>query len=254
MNIESYVENIKLEVLGGRLRSEIDDETLVKLVYKALGEIQRYIDTTKIITVPFASCIDLGPYVDKDGVKHEGFNCSSVTKVYRITSYINSTEDLYGQISNGDLDPFQAQMWKVFSNNGTMYNLQDYVLNYLAYNTLRQMKNTSSTDMAFKEVHTADKHQLYINYAMEKPTAITIEYVPKLLDVEDVVSDYWIDILKRLSVGFAKIAFGRIRSKYKSSSTLWQIDGETLVTEGREEVADIRETLRKNSLLFYPVD
>lgn len=243
MTISDYIENIKLEVLGGTVHSEVSDEVLAKLVKKALGEIQRYIDTTKIITVPFAKCIDL-----------TDFNCSSVTKVYRITSYINSTEDLKEDLRNGDLDPFQAQMWKVFSNNGTMYNLQDYVLNYLSYNTLRQMKNTSVTDMAFKEVHTKDKHQLYVVYGMEYPTAITIEYVPKLLDVEDVVSDYWIDILQRLSVGFAKVALGRVRSKYKLSNSPWGVDGEAILAEGLEEVKEIRETLRKNSLLFYPVD
>lgn len=243
MTLERYIRNIKLEVLGGRLHSELDDELLAEIVQKSLDEIQRYIDTTKVITVPFAKCIDL-----------TGFNCSSVTKVYRISSYLSDVDDLQEQITNGDLDPFQAQMWKVFSNNGTMYNLQDYVLNFLSYNTLRQMKNTSSTDLQFKEVHTKDKHQLYINYSMELPSQITIEYVPKLLDVEDVVSDYWIDILKRLSVAFTKVAIGRIRSKYKSSSTLWQIDGEAILAEGLKEVEELRETLRKNSQLFFPID
>ena len=42
-----------------------------------------------------------------------------------------------------------------------MYNLQDYVMNYAAWNTLSQVRNTISTDLAFRE----DKHacKLYIN-------------------------------------------------------------------------------------------
>ena len=76
----------------------------------------------------------------------------------------------------------------VFSNAGTMYNLQDYVMNYAAWNTLSQVRNTMSTDLAFRE----DKHtcKLYINNNISSPGNITVEYIPKLRSVEDIKSDY----------------------------------------------------------------
>jgi hypothetical protein len=42
--------------------------------------------------------------------------------------------------------------------------------------------------MAFKE----DKHnnKLYINHYMDTPRYVTIEYIPKLKNVEDIQSDY----------------------------------------------------------------
>ena len=69
-----------------------------------------------------------------------------------------------------------------------MYNIQDYAMNYAAWSTLNQIKNTISTDMAFKE----DKHnhKLYINNYSSAPNAITIEYIPRLTNVEDIKSDY----------------------------------------------------------------
>jgi hypothetical protein len=43
---------------------------------------------------------------------------------------------------------------------------------------------------------------------------ITIEYVCRYDNIEDIKSDYWIDILMRMSVALAKIAVGRIRSRF----------------------------------------
>lgn len=76
----------------------------------------------------------------------------------------------------------------LFSNGGTMYNLNDYMLNYASWNTLLKIKNTMSTDMAFKEDKQGNK--LYINHQSSAPSKVTIEYVPKLKNVKDIQSDY----------------------------------------------------------------
>ena len=106
-----------------------------------------------------------------------------------------------------------------------------------------------------KEVNNRkDGHKLYINVMYNSPTAITIEYVPKLIDCEDVVSDYWIDILKRLSLAQTKILLGRIRTRYVQSNALFTQDGEQMLAEGNEEYKALQEILRTNSQLFYPID
>lgn len=65
-----------------------------------------------------------------------------------------------------------------------------------------QIRNTLSTDLIF----IYDKHteSLYINYSLGKPDLITIEFVPKYTDVSQVVSDYWIDIIVRMSLAICK--------------------------------------------------
>jgi hypothetical protein len=60
-------------------------------------------------------------------------------------------------------------------------------LNYAAYNTLGQLQNTSSTDLAFKQ--DLQDNKLYIN-VLDSPGDITIEYVPVFRTVEDVKSSY----------------------------------------------------------------
>ena len=106
----------------------------------------------------------------------------------------------------------------IFSNAGTMYNLQDYVMNYAAWSTLSQVRNTLSTDCAFTE----DKHnhKLYINNTLSAPGYVTVQYIPKLKEADDIKSDYWQDILIRLSLANTKIILGRIRTRFTQSNAI----------------------------------
>ena len=238
MTETEYIENIKLVLTGGILELEIPDETLSKVLKRSLQIIQRYIDTTEFITVPYARCIDIS-----------NSEISSVSRVYRVQGY---TGDNQVGMGSQVMDPMYVQTWMAFTNGGTMYNLNDYVLNYLSYNTLLQMRNNTSTDMAFKQDHQAGK--LYINTGFDVPNYITIEYVPVFKSVEQIKSNYWIDMLQKLSIAETKIILGRIRTRYTANNSLWQQDGETILAEGVEEEKAILEILTTNSQIVYPMD
>ena len=47
-----------------------------------------------------------------------------------------------------------------------------------------------------------------------------------------------------------KIVLGRIRSKYKSNSAKFQLDGDTLLAEGNAEVQAVRQFLDDNKDIF----
>lgn len=251
MTLEEYIRNIKLELTGGVLALEIPDETLKQVIQKTLQEIQRFIDVTEFITVPFASCIDYKKY--NESVLPEGNKfkkISSVSRIYR-TEGLNGDSAVSG-MGQSVIDPMYVQSWMAFTNGGTMYNLNDYVLNYLSYNTLMQMRNTTSTDLSFKQDQQAGK--LYINSGFDRPNMITIEYIPKFEDVSEIESDYWVDLIQRLAIAQTKVILGRIRSRYKQTNALWEQDGETMLAEGQEELKTLRELLRVNSQMIYPID
>lgn len=238
MRLADFVNEIKLELTGGILELEITDETIASLINKAFREIQRYIDIPKLLTVPFASCIDL------DGWKH-----SSIVKIYRTEGYTGNNA------ANGDAipnDPMYMQQWMIYSNGGSMYNLDNYVMNFLSYNTLLQMRNTLSTDMSWKEDKEGKK--LYINCAYDSPKYVTIEYIPVYDSVEEVEDDYWTDQIARLSMALVKITLGRIRSFSTQSNALWTLDGPTLLQEGTTEAQEIRQHLVDNMNFMYPID
>ena len=240
MTKEDVRQEVALELTGQVLEMELDDSTLDLTINKALRELQRYWDETTLVTIPYASCINYA------GTPLE--ESSSIVRVYR-TVGVGNSEDAGNSVT---MDPMYAQQWMVFSNAGTMYNLQDYVMNYAAWSTLSQVRNTMSTDLAFRE----DKHacKLYINNNISSPGSITVEYIPKLRSVEDIKSDYWKDVLVRMSLDFAKIQIGRIRTKFTQSNALWTLDGDKLLEEGNTDLKELREILRANSNMVYPID
>ena len=174
--MEEVISEIKLELTGNVLDLEISDEDIRDSINKVLRELQRYWDETSMVTVPFASCISFEGTPLDDSV--------AIVKVYRNQGVGNSS-DAYNSTL---MDPLYAQQWMVFSNAGTMYNLQDYILNYAAWSTLSQIRNTISTDMGFEEDR--HNHKLYINNNMSNPGYITIKYIPKLHRVEDIKNQY----------------------------------------------------------------
>lgn len=235
MDITAYRDEIKLRITGGVLQLELNDQTLDSIINSALREVQRYISIVNLITIPYAPCINLKDY-----------KVNSVTHVYRGEGFTETNTEA------GVVDPMLAAQWQLLSGTGNLYNYQSYALDYAAWNQILQIRNTSSTDMAFR----FDKasNNLYINISTNAPSIVTVEYVPRYDSVEEITSDYWIDILMRLSVALTKVTLGRIRSKFTQSNALWSIDGETLLTEGNAELDALREHLVNNTQLTYPWD
>lgn len=235
MEMSDVVSEIKLSLTGDVLELEIEDATIEALVNRTLREIERYFDETKYLTIPFVPCIDL-----------TGFKSSAIVGVYR-------TEGV-GNADNTSVmsDPLYMQQWMVFSNAGTMLNLQDYALNYGAWSTMSQIRNTLSTDMSYTE--DTQNQKLYINTYMGTPSKITIEYIPKLEYVNQIKTPYWQDILIRMSLAHVKIALGRIRTRYTQSNSLITMDGDKLLEEGNTELTELREILRNNDNMILEVD
>lgn len=237
MTMQEVIDEVKFDLTGTKLACELEDEDIAEGVKKVLRELNRYWDETTLIKVPFASCIDTSGWDEK---------VSSITGVFRT----EGIGDVYG--NQGMYDPLYAQQWMMFSSGGTMYCLQDYVLNYAAWSTLQSIKNTMSTDLSWEE----DKHnhKIYINNYSVKPTFLAIEYIPKITCVEDIKSDYWIDILIRMSTATTKMAVGRIRTRFTHSGAIWTQDGERIIEEGKTELEKIREDLRINANLIQGAD
>ena len=58
----------------------------------------------------------------------------------------------------------------------------------------------------------------------------------------------------KFAVALGKIALGRVRTRFSQSNALWAQDGERLLDEGNTALTELRETLRVNSNLYYPID
>lgn len=234
-------EEVTLMLTGRLLELELEPNTLDSIIKSSLRELQRYITSTKIITIPFSRCIDLS---DPAQTNNKQIYVSNVARVYRTQGYAGENTSM-----TTALDPLQVSQWQLISGMGNMRGFQDYTLNYAAWNTLLQMRNTSSTDLAY--IFDRDSHKLYINIASNSPSSITVEYIPVYQDVSEITSDYWIDVLIRLAVAKTKIVAGRVRSRYTQSNAIWSQDGKDILAEGTAELQELRETLSANTALFY---
>lgn len=235
MDLQAYRDEITLKLTGGVVGLEIPDEALDKIIYSAFREMQRYIDTTKLITIPYQKCIDMSEY-----------NPNSVVCIYRSEGYADATSN------SGVSDPMYAMQWQLLGGTSLLSNVNSYLANYGAWSTVQQIRNTVSTDLSY--VYDSEEQKLYINVSTGIPNKITIEYVPRFETVEQIKSDYWIDVLIKLSVALTKVALGRIRSKFSQSSALWSLDGDKLLQEGIDELKTLREHLENNTKLNYPID
>ena len=57
-SLEDVRDEIKLKLTGDLLEFELEDSTLDKVIQSAIRELQRYITTTRLLTIPFKNCID----------------------------------------------------------------------------------------------------------------------------------------------------------------------------------------------------
>ena len=235
MDITAYREEIKLRLAGGILDTELSDDVIDRIIDASLREIQRYICSTKIITIPFSKCIDLTEY-----------KVNSVSRVFRTQGYASDNAEL------SLTDPMYVSQWQMLAGPGNLSNFQNYAYNYMTWNTLLQTRNTTSTDLAF--IFDKSTNKLYINTASDVPSNITIQYVPRYDSVDEIHSDYWIDMLCRLAVANAKVIVGRIRTKFTQSNALWQLDGQSILQEGQTELTELRNYLQTNTQLLYVVD
>lgn len=237
MDMQAIKDEVILKLTGQVVSLELSDAALTQVINSAMREIQRYIDTINVITVPYEKCIDLSEY-----------SINSVVGVRRAQGYMSDDNSTMGAMS----DPLYASQWMLLTGMGNVGQINNFASNVASWNTMLQIQNTMSTDLAFYYIKS--DHKLYVNVSSNYPDKITIVYIPRLNDVEDIVSDYWIDMLIRLAVAIAKVTVGRLRSKFKQSNALWTLDGDQILEEGNTELTAIRQELKDSTQLCYGVD
>ena len=236
MDMQAVKDEVLLKLTGDVVSMELSDATLTKIINSSLREIQRYIDTFKLITLPYKECIDLTDY-----------KVSSVTGVKRTEGYVATSTQ-----QGSTIDPLYASQWMLLSGVGNVGKISDYAHNLAAWNSMLQIRNTISTDLAF--FFDKSQNKLYINVSSGIPKEITIIYIPVISDVSEITSDYWNDILVRLSVAIAKVTVGRVRTKFKQSNALYTLDGDQILEEGNTELTNLRQELKDSTQLCYGVD
>lgn len=228
MKMDEICEEVNFQ-LGLPANENVEGLQTERAVNLAFRELKRYMKTPVDKTVPFAHRIALADV---------GIKTKKVLNVQGAYPRIGLT---LSTIDSGNVFQTAAAI-NVYSNigNASAINI-DPIMTELA---MAQVRNTLSTDMQYK--YDSLNNLLYIAFRDPIPAQITITYVPDFQDVSELVSDTWVDYLVRMSLANMKVALGRTRSKYKIEGSNVSLDGDQLLTEGNQELADIRAELKSN--------
>jgi len=224
--VDDY-KNYILNRLGFPVVSVEVEQLIEGLIDAAFQEIKSYITVTEMDTVHFQEKMNLTELL--------GRPVSAVVALYRSKRPINLN------------DPDQL----LFSGVGIMRGGSERLyLRYAKDFIIRQLKSTFSKDLDFRY----QKPYLYVHQNVPKSPTITIEYIPEYENLEDVDEPFWQNMIRRMALGLTKETLGRARGKYRVSNAPYELDADTLLQEGREEIDRIREKLEENSDLWFPVD
>lgn len=228
MKMDEICEEVNFQ-LGLPANENVEGLQTERAVNIAFRELKRYMKTPVDKTVPFAHRIALADV---------GIKTKKVLNVQGAYPRIGLT---LSTIDSGNVFQTAAAI-NVYSNigNASAINI-DPIMTELA---MAQVRNTLSTDMQYK--YDSLNNLLYIAFRDPIPAQITITYAPDFQDVSEIVSDTWVDYLVRMSLANMKVALGRTRSKYKIEGSNVSLDGDQLLTEGNQELADIRAELKSN--------
>ena len=225
-----FYTNYILRNLGNQiLKIELSKEQVEEVVQMALEDLSHYINDTKSITVPYSSVIDTSKWP---------YKVSVVNYVMRGQSAINylPTE----QLTTAYIYTAQA--------GSTGINLDALSSAMLAQQTLASL----STDLDFR--FERDEEKLFLTCNAILPSTVTVEYMPEYTNVDQITDPYWKNTLRRYSLAMTKVILGRIRDKYKLNSSQYSLDGQTMLSEGTQELESIRTNLQNNNDSLFVID
>lgn len=192
-----------------------------------------------------------------DTVIHSFFSLALI----KVADYSNATSSISCQAQDViNLKDAQAVI-KVWDDDSIVTELDDSALFSFYYN----MKSHHSTTSRELIVNQAQSSFLYSNvnkgfkfldnklYLYNYTGRVTIEYIPKNLEFHELEGNLQSWVIKYVKC-LCKEALGRIRSKYKSNSGPFELDGDTLLNEYSEERTQLEDELSTSQIGFFYTD
>ena len=149
---------------------------------------------------------------------------------------------------------------RVWDNDSISTELDDTSLFSYYYSSL--VNNSTVKDLIISQAQSSflysnvNKGFKFVNkklYLYNYTGKVTIEYIPKTMEFSDLESTLQLWVI-RYTKCLCKEALGRIRSKYKSNSGPFELDGDALLSEFSEERNTLEDELSSSQVGFFYVD
>lgn len=221
MNSNDIVNIVKGSLGFPAVQIEVEDALIESYLSMSVAKISELSDFSKHITVPALPC--------------QNFDLGTVIQVYN-----NDSSSIYEGSTDSDY-LFDETKTVVYTNGNYTRSRKDVILSQVSKNL-----NSNLVNRAFKQID----NQLYI-YNMKGN--VTIEYLPKETTFDDLDNNLK-DWCFRYTLALTKEAVGRIRSKYKSTSSPFELDGDTLLNEGTQEKQQLIDELSEKGYGYFCIE
>lgn len=191
---------------------EIPDETIEVCIEDALGEVLPWYSSTKFITVNSSNCIDLSK-----------FNIREVISVRKGSDSTTSAYSNFGMFSD------QVVL-------GNRYQISTQLESMLYNQSVNYLKDNLSYDYIDGKLF-IDMHP--------NSTTITIEYLPEIVDVEEITDIRFVNYIKNFTLAFARNILGQIRGKFKVSNSPLELDSDYQNELSSSELERLRQSIRE---------
>lgn len=223
--IQEYLDDMHLEVPW--TKGELNEGDDMKLLMKAFRELKEKLHEYADLTVPYRERISVKDLKVKDFISIRRAQVPAGLNVDN-TSVGNVFTSLAGMAAVPNTGAYHA-----------------YFDRYVQLMLCQTLKNTVSEDLQY---HYDQQNQfLYVAANVPKPLYVTITYIPDYDDPSELKTSFAQNQLRKLAVAYMKIHVGSKRRKVKLPGSPVQLDGETLLSEGLEELKSTREYLVANN-------
>lgn len=216
MDYRDAIENVKYSLGYPAIKLEIDDDVIDSFFMLALTKAVDYSNHTQAVSKPMQEVIYM----------------PEALAVVRVSD----TDSIVTEIDDTALFSYYYSS-REFNTNGYKNLLITQARSSFLY---------SNVNKGFKFYN--NKLYLY-NYNGR----VTVEYIPKSMQFHELESNLQSWVIKYTKC-LCKEALGRIRSKYKSNSGPFELDGDTLLNEYSEERTQLEDELSTSQNGFFFVD
>ena len=263
---EEYTKLIVAQLGGTVVDIELESD-IGTFLDAALIRVKPYMNTTKLLTVPAQRTVDFRKY---------DVNVYTVVHVFRgdassVTASLTGGSD--SSLSGGDstttesggtttnssfsyssgwsddsylFNPFFINYYGLIDGSSTSESLAVSMLTSQIINTVT---GGGSSDIEFYQ----DDPYLYVDIRGGE-SEITIQYRPDYQSVEEVTEPFWINYIMNVATALTKIALGRARGKYNISNLPYELDGDTILSEGISELETLTQELKENHEFWFIED
>jgi hypothetical protein len=225
MNEDMMVQVIKDELNAGIVNTELSDDIIKRNLRRALMETSDYFNYTSYKTLLVTKTTGSSGYIELSDIDPNGI--PAITQVWPTVNIMNIDAALLG-------------LGSIYINMGMAINPQ-----LMAYSSMLNKLTQLEGIIGRNARVVGDK--LYLDHYW---TDVTVEYIPNVVEIENINEGAWIAFLIDYTTALCKRQIAQSRGKYVVSSNPATMNAAELLEQANNQITALKEELKTKGVLL----